>query len=222
MKKTNMLIVLSLFATNLYAAQAPWVGMDLKGLPCKGGSQGYGPFDYTKYRDRGKLPVVEQHHFTPEVENHTGGKEGYIEGDLDYTLRAIPNHHKALLSTIRYQLKINKKILINPRPLMSPVECYLQRAIYFSPNDAAAISLFAYYLKEIGQLEKASSLYEKALVIDPDNEKIEYSYSLLLIELKQYDKALEYAEKSYAHGRPPQGLKKKLIKLGVWKDSADK
>jgi tetratricopeptide (TPR) repeat protein len=198
------------------------VGSDLKGLPCNGGGQGYGPYDYTKANERGHIPVVEEHHFTPEVENHIRGKSGYLTGDLDYTLRAIPNHHKALLSTIRYQLKLNEKLLAKNRPLETPVECYLQRAIHFSPNDAASVSLFAYYLKEIGQLEKAAKLYEKALDISPDAAKIEYSYSLLLIDLKQYDKALEYAKKAYTHGKPPKGLKNKLVKLGVWKELADK
>lgn len=216
MKKMQALILL-LFSTHLYAAKAPWVGADLKGLACSGQGQGYGPYDYTKANERGKMPIVEGLHFTPEVENHINGKSGYLETDLDYTLRAIPNHHKALLSVIRYQLKLNKKLLAKPRPLMSPVECYLQRAIHFSPNDTGSVSLYAYYLKEIGQLEKAADLYQKAINIAPKNAKIQYSYGLLLIELKQYDKALEYAEKIYAHGKPPKGLKNKLIKLGVWK-----
>lgn len=221
MKKTQAVILL-LFSSYLYAAQAPWVGADLKGLPCTGEGQGYGPFDYTKSNERGKIPIVEAHHFTPEVENHLKGESGYLEGDLDYTLRAVPNHHKALLSVIRYQLKLNKKLLLKNTPLLTPVECYLQRAIHFSPNDAASFSLYAYYLKEVGETQKAADLYQKALAIAPDNAKIQYSYSLLLIDLKQYDKALEYAEKAYTHGKPPEGLKNKLIKLGVWKKPADK
>jgi len=216
MKKTLVLILL-LFSNHLYAAKAPWVGVDLKGVTCTGEGQGYGPFDYTNAKERHNIPIVEIHHFTPNVENHIKGQEGYITGDLDYTLRAVPNHHKALLSVIRYQLKLNKKLLAENRPLMTPVECYLQRAIHFSSNDAASISLYAYYLKEINQPEKAADHYQKAINISPNNAKILYSYSLLLIDLKQYDKALEYAKKAYANGKPPEGLKNKLIKLGVWK-----
>ncbi len=221
MKKTPALILL-LFSSYLQAAQAPWVGADLKGLACTGEGQGYGPYDYTKANERGKIPIVEDHHFTPEVENHIRGKSGYITGDLDYTLRAIPNHPRALLSAIRYQLKLNIKLIDANKPLMTPVECYLQRAIHFSPNDATPIELYAYYLKEIGQPQKAADFYSKALTLVPDNAKIEYSYSLLLIQLKQYDNALKYAEKAYSHGKPPEGLKNKLIKLGVWKKTADK
>lgn len=222
-KLTRLFLILLLLPTTSQARNAaPWVGADLRGLPCNGEGQGYGPWDYTKTNERPKIPIVEHYHFTTDVENHIKGESSYIEGDLDYTLRAVPNHHKALLSAIRYQLKLNKKQLRANRPLMTPVECYLQRAIHFSPNDAGSVSLYAYYLKEIGLLEKAADIYQKALDIAPDNAKIHYSYSLLLIEQKQYDKALEYAKKAYAHGKPPTALKNKLIRLGVWKELVDK
>jgi len=206
-----------LMPTTTQANSAPWVGVDFNGLPCKGGEQGYGPYDYTKADERDKIPVVEQHHFTPEVEHHIKGKSGYVTSDLDYTLRAIPNHSKALLSVIRYQAKLNNKILHNPMPLMSPVECYLQRAIHFSPKDVGSYSLYAYYMKESGKPEKAAEIYQKALTISPNNAKLAYSYSLLLIEQKQYEKALDYAKKAYAHGKPPEGLKNKLMQLKIWK-----
>ena len=223
LKLTHIFLIVLLLPLTVHARNAaPWVGADLKGLPCSGKGQGYGPYDYTKANERSKIPVVEEHHFTPEVENHISGKSGYIENDLDYTLRAVPNHHRALLSAIRYQLKLNKKQLKRNDPLEAPMECYLQRAIHFSPSDAATVSLYAYYLKGIGQLEKATDLYQKALTIAPDNAKIQYAYSLLLIELKQYDKALEYAKKAYTHDKTPEALKNKLIKLGVWKVPADK
>lgn len=220
MKRTLSLLLL--FSGNIYAAQAPWVGIDFKGLPCQGQGQGYGPYDYTKKNHRPHIPIVEQHHLTPDVINHIKGQEGTIPGDLDYTLRAVPNHHEALLSTIRYQLKLNNKLLIKNRALLTPVECYLQRAIHFSPNDAGTVSLYAYYLKETGQKNKADDFYQKALNIAPDNPKIAYSYSLLLIELQQYEKATEYAKKAYANKKAPPALKNKLIKLGFWKEPVDK
>jgi tetratricopeptide (TPR) repeat protein len=220
LKLTRVYFIALLLPLSVQARNAPWVGVDLKGQPCHGEAQAYGPWDYTKGEERSKIPVVEEYHFTPAVENHIKGKSGSIEQDLDYTLRAVPNHHKALLSAIRYQVKLNKKILGIHTPLMTPVECYLQRAIRFSPTDFGTVSLYAFYLKEIGELDKSAEYYEKALAIDPDNAKVEYSYSLLLIELKQYDKALEYAKKAYAHGKPPKALKEKLIKLDVWKEPA--
>ncbi len=215
MKRAHILILM-LFSTPIGAAQAPWVGQALNGLPCLGGAQGFGPYDYTMRSQIPKdLTIVETYHFTPEVEQLIAGHSGTIEGDIDYTLRAWPNHHKALLSIVRYQLGINSKM--RQGKLKTPPECYLQRAIHFSPQDSASYSIYAYYLNKVGQSKRAADVYEKAIKITPNNAKLEYAYSLLLIELKKYDEALDFAKKAYAHGKPPLALQNKLKKLGVWK-----
>lgn len=221
MNITQLLLFFSLTFTlqNTWAeASAPWVGSDFKGYPCSGKIQGYGPYDYTQRQkiEASHLSLVESAHFIPDVENLIAGATGSIAGDLDYTLRAWPNHHRALLTLIRYQLKINDKLNTENKLPTAP-ECYFQRALSFSPKDAAATSLYGYYLRKIGRLDDAAKAYEKALELSPDTSKIEYAYSLLLIDLKQYDKALVQAKKAYQHGTPPNGLKNKLIKLGVWK-----
>jgi len=131
-------------------------------------------------------------------------------------LNAWPNHHRALLSVVRYQLKINEK-LSKDSPLSSAPECYFQRAANFSPTDGVTKSLYGYYLRKIGRLKEAATLYEEAIKLAPGISKIEYAYSLLLIDLKKYDQALVHAKNAYKHGTPPPGLKKKLMALGVWK-----
>ena len=60
----------------------------------------FGPFDYRTERGY-NLDVVESYHFTPPVEALIRGSSGTIGGDLDYTLRAFPNHDRALNATIR-------------------------------------------------------------------------------------------------------------------------
>lgn len=199
------------------SASAPWVGQTLNGIACSGNGQGYGPFDYTQ---RHKLPpinlsLVEGAHFRPTDENHIEVHGRSIPGGLDYTLRAWPNHHRALLSAIRYQIKLNNKLI--KEKLKPPAECYLQRAINFSPKDANSYSLYGYYLKKTGHLKQAKKRFKQALQLAPNNSKIEYSYSLLLIELKQYAEALDIAKKSYEHGKPPSGLRNKMIRMGIWK-----
>lgn len=200
----------------IIANQAPWVGVDLKNSNCTGGGQGYGPFDYTNPEHKDKIPVVEEHHLTFNVENHIKGQEGSIPSDLDYVLRAIPNHHRGLLSMIRYELKLHNKLTQEPIPLLTRPECYLQRAINFSPNDASSYALYGYYLYKLGNLEKAVKYYERALVIQPNNSKIAYSFSLLLIDLKRYNEAMKQAKIAYKNKQAPQKLKQKLVKLGVW------
>lgn len=206
------------------ANTAPWVGTSLNEIQCDGGGQGFGPFDYTR---RNSLPheisLVEGAHFTPDVENLIKGKTSATpEGDLNYTLRAWPNHHRALLSIIKYQLKINSKLQLkwdrSVDKLTTPPECYLQRAIHFSPKDAVSYSLYGYYLKKVGHLEDAIKYYEKALEIAPENAKFAYSFSLLLIDLKRYEDAVKYAKIAYHKGKTPDKLKQKLKKLGVWNE----
>ena len=79
---------------------APWVGVDLKGKNCTGKITGFGPYDYRTAPEHIKN-LVEGRHFRPDVEYLRGGEAGAISplleipGNLDYTLRALPNHHRA-------------------------------------------------------------------------------------------------------------------------------
>src|SRR5678816_4417104 len=58
----------------------------------------YGPFDYRTDRTGTTLSIVEDNHFTPAVEQLISGITSSVGGEIDYTLRAFPNHHRALLS----------------------------------------------------------------------------------------------------------------------------
>jgi len=94
-------------SNNLAAKEAPWVGLDLNGINCTGRGQGYGPFDYRTATEF-QRHIVEVRHFTPDMELLKGGKAGGISpileipSNLDYTLSALPNHHRALLTAIRF------------------------------------------------------------------------------------------------------------------------
>lgn len=205
-----------------YAATAPWVGQTLSGIICTGNAQGYGPFDYNERLIRpNDLKIVEGYHFNSDVQNLIKGQSGHITGDLDYTLRAWPNHHKALQVISRYHsLHTSSQDKRYARKTLSPVECYFQRAINFSPNDAITHMLYAIFLYHSNQSKKAAEQYEKALVISPDNMSIHYNYGLLLTSMKQYDKALVHAKKAYESGYPLPGLKRKLVKAGKWTEIA--
>jgi|CXWL01.1.fsa_nt_gi tetratricopeptide (TPR) repeat protein len=220
-----MYIIIVLFSLIAFPAQAkntilaPWVGNDLKGLGCVH-TQGYGPFDYTKRHSISPehLELVEGAHFKPDVENLIEGPHRSSDSpwpDLDYTLRAWPNHPRALLTMIRFQEQVNRKITKHKAPV--PAECYLQRAIHFSPEDPVPYALYGYYLRKLGRLEDANKYFLKATELAPEDAKLAYSYSLLLIDMKKYDDALKYGQLAYKLGNPPVSLKNKLIKLGVWK-----
>lgn len=200
---------------------APWVGNDLNGLICRGKAQGYGPYNYLNAKHRkNHLEIVETHHFSRDTANLIRPMISSFADDFDYTLRAWPNHHRALRSLIRYQIELVKNIRKKDaklgKKLLSPAECYLQRAINFSPKDITVYSYYGYFLRKIGEFEKAIKPYEQALKISPNNPKLEYGYSFLLIDLKRYEEATQHAKNAYRKGSPPIGLKNRLKKLGLW------
>jgi len=210
----SLVILLLISSTfNSYAANAPWVEQSFKGGPCRGGNQGYGPFDYTIKHSlpTQNLRLVESAHFTYQVENLIKGNAGNLVSDLDYTLRAWPNHHRALNSISRYQL-----LFSNRKKTLSPVECYFHRAIRFSPNDATTRMLFGIFLHKTKHYKMALEQYNKATELSPKNPIIRYNYGLLLFHLKKYQQAQQQAVIAYGANFPLNGLKNKLKRVKFW------
>ena len=177
---------------------------------------GYGPYDYTNATHRAQnLPIVEQYHFTPNIEALQSGNTGYVGGELDYTIKAFPNHHRALSALVRLALKDKTA---RPKGTVASVECYLDRAAKFQPKDGMVRLIYATYLLKGGKLNPAQEQFEAAESLLPNNMNVEYNYGLYYFERKNYDKAYEYAKKAYDHGFPLPGLKNKLAKVGKWKN----
>jgi tetratricopeptide (TPR) repeat protein len=204
------------------AGRAPWVGSSFRDAPCQGDPTGYGPYDYTeRHKHRSNLHTVERYHFNQNVENLKGGAQtpSGLEGDLDYTLRAFPNHHRALYAVVRYQFIKGNKIYRSAK--LSPAECYLQRAINFSPGDGMAHMIYGILLHKSGKPEKALGQYEKAEKLIPGNGQLLYNKGLLLVDMGRHDQAREIADELYRQSFPLQGLKNKLVEAGYWHNRAD-
>lgn len=208
-------ILLSSLSLALQAANTPvFVGNDLSGKPCNGNYQGYGPFDYT---ERGRylkeLKKVEDYHFTQDVESLVRGSTTTLPyGDLAYTLRAWPNHHRALNAMSRYQLRLKRR----NKSIPIATECWLQRAIHYSPNDATIYMLYGIHLQNYKKLKQAEKNYQIALKLDADNIQTHYNYGLLLFELKKFDEAKNHAAFAYSRSFPLPGLREKLKSQGYW------
>ncbi len=206
------------YPLSVYGAAAPWVGETLTGTPCSRHSgSGYGPYDYTqRARYAQNLKLVEGAHFNHRVESLTAGAKPTAKNplpDLDYTLRAFPNHHRALNTAIRYAITDPKRFKSHK---FSPVECYLIRAVHYSPKDATTHMLYGIYLHRTQHLEKALSYYEQASSLNPRDLQIQYNMGLLLVDLKRYEEAAEIAHTVYASDFPLIGLKKQLSAAGHW------
>lgn len=197
---------------------APFVGEDFQGRLCQGRTENYGPFDYLERATLiDELRLVEGHHFNGNVESLVSGQSAQTPmGDIAYTLYAWPNHHRALYSAIRWRLRTYPKH--NPTQKKIPTaECFVQRAIQFSPGDGISYMLYGILLQRTGQLEEALAQYRTARKFNPKDTQIKYNLALVLLELNKPKEAIALAKEIYAKDFPMKGLKKKLKEAGHWK-----
>lgn len=219
-----------------------WPGTALDGRKCSGGPQGFGPFDYndktysvaglyTRHGSKTESPLrfVEKAHFTHEVERLIRGRSSSVPSDIDYTLRAFPNHSRALWSMIEYQLKNNPKKKFTRQTLSLPIshtlrypvpppECYLNRAEAFDSGDATVQIIYGVYLHKRRQHVDALGRYLKGEKLDPLNVELLYNIGLLYTDLGEFNKAKEYADKVYAENYPFTALRERLQKSLKEKD----
>ena len=185
----------------------------------------FGPFDYTDPSSRAKgyggssttskLSIVEHRHFTPEIEMLIkGGTTASPLPDLDYTLHVFPNHHRALMSIIRFKNKYGKNKFSELHKLEP--ECYLSRAIRFNPKDSIVRMLYGIYLHTEKKYKAALKQYQMAEKYGLDSSELYYNMGLLYLKLGDNNMAKTYAKKAYLMNFPLPGLKNKLTKLNLW------
>lgn len=182
-------------------------------------ANGYGPFDYRK-AESSQRSIVEKFHFTSKVETLRGGSTASTPGgDLAYTLRAFPNHPRALMATIRFAEQTKR----NPPPeMIYSVSCWLERAEAFQPDDTTVKMLFGSYLVRSGKPKEGIQKLEASLELSGDDTNVLYNLGLAYFELKDFDRSLELAHRAYEAGFPLPGLRNKLKKAGKWKEIPQK
>lgn len=175
-------------------------------------SNAFGPFDY-RVADGNTRSMVETHHFTPEVERLERGVSSSLGGDIAYTLRAFPNHPRALAAMVRLGVTLKVK-----KPVGSPysIDCWLERASRFQPDDTSVLTITGYYQSKNGDRTGAIRTYRKAIEMGRDDGNIHYNLGLLLLEEKDFTGALDAAKKARARGFSLDGLEKKLKAQGRW------
>jgi len=177
----------------------------------------YGPYDYRT--EKPKLAIVEVAHFTPDVEFLRGGNTSTLGGDIDYTLRASPNHHRALNSMMNLALRLHTK---KPQGAHYTLDCYFDRALRFAPNDGIVREIYGVYLSRTDRKRDAVRVLEDALQFENDDANLHYNLGLVYADLKDYPNALKHAQLAYRLGASLPGLRNKLEAAGQWRGSADK
>jgi len=227
-RKKQMMPVRTLFAIctifvqiNVFAQVSASFCGDLK--------NGFGPFDYRadhhiqapgdQMPHSEKRRLVEGAHFSRRVENLIGaqssGQVGPPGSDLDYTLRAFPNNHRALMAVMRYGEKTGSQ---QPPGLPRVVECYFERAIRFKSNDTVARIIYSTYLAKNKRGPEAVAQLEQATTFAGDNAFTHYNIGLAYFDLKIYDKALRQAHRAMEIGFERTQLRDMLEKAGQWRE----
>jgi tetratricopeptide (TPR) repeat protein len=181
--------------------------------PCGPLSQGhYGPFDY-RTASRGQKDIVENAHFRRDTYLNLKGTTGPAGGDINYTLRSFPNHHRALDAMQR--LAAFEKA-DPPRGAMYTVECYYERALRFVPNDQVVRLLYVNFLIKRGRKEEAGKHLEYIVSTTPDQALTQYNAGLLYADMGAWDQALVQAHRALAMGLLKPELKHRLEKENRW------
>ena len=176
----------------------------------------YGPFDYRT--DRDKQAIVVGAHFTPEVEALIRGTTSARPGaDIDYTLRAIPNNHRALLAMVRLA-KMEKTA--QPSGSRYTLSCWFERALLFRPDDSVVRMLYSQYLYSQQDKLKASQQLDRALPYAKDNGVTHYNLGLHYFDQGLFEKARLQAHTALALGVTQTGLREQLSQVGQWREPA--
>ena len=178
---------------------------------------GVGPYDYRHPGDTPDIPGgiaanLEGNHLRPETEALRAPNAG---ADLDYVLRAVPNHPRALLAMVRLSQKMKSE---NLKIGVFTIPCHFIRSITFAPDDPTVRFAYGLYLSNFGKKEASLAQFLKAEELGADNANNLYNIGLLYVDLRDYDKGLAYAKRAYAAGFPLPGLRDKLKRAGKWQE----
>lgn len=212
--REGVVFLLFAFGQNTFAA-------NLEDYACPPFRHTFGPFDYRTATSEQK-GLVEGAHFPADVEHLRKGKRspsgGYIMvpgQEIDYTLRAFPNHPRALLSLSRLSAQERTD---KPTGIKVKVDCYFHNAITRWPDDSMVRVIYGTYLTQRKNAEEALKQFEKAQELGSENPSMYYNLGLAYFEIKRYPESLEAAHKAYSLGFPFPGLRNKLESVGHWQN----
>lgn len=182
--------------------------------PCGDLTTSYGPYDYRT--DRDKLPIVDNHHFTPQVEALIRGVSGPLGAELSYVLAAFPNHHRALNAMIRLTERDHWQQPVGAR---YDVDCYFDRALRFRPDDVVVRLLYVTYLVKRARRDEAKAQLAAAARDAGNNGLFHFNIGLLYLDLGEVELAREHARRAQALDFSRPELIERLRAIRRWDDA---
>jgi tetratricopeptide (TPR) repeat protein len=227
-----MKIWIAVFLTVFFALALPQEGL-AQVVPggCGSLQNAFGPYDYRRdkyhYESTYKswealVNIVERAHYTVETQLLVQRKSGLVVptgADLSYTLRAFPNHHRALLTLVQLGQKENAE---QPRGSIYTIDCWFKRAVSMAPDDSVVRLIYATYLFKANRPAEAEKELAVADWYGADKPFTQQNIGLIYFDMKMYDKALLHSHKAYALGFTTQPLKEQLIAAGKWSEPSGK
>lgn len=186
-----------------------------------------GPWDYadpsssvpTGEDPMGRIKRVENVHFQPAMRalDLKLFSIDRLTSEFYYTLKILPNHPHALLAMSRLEKMAGGKLRqmgISPDMPKVSADCFFDRAIRFRPEDKAVRMVFGIHLHQRGRYKEALREYELAESLDEQSANFYYNIGLLHADMKNWDRAYEYAVKAERGGLMLPALRGKLEKAG--------
>ncbi len=167
--------------------------------------------EYDYYTDnpraRKEINIVIKHHWDNAVSavDALRYKSGIAE--LDYILRYIPNHPRALLLLSKLTISLGRTSKADP---------YFENAIKFGPQYENSYSVYGIHLFRSGRYKKSIKKFKAALSINPNSSEIHYNIGLTYFAIKDIQNTKIHAQKAYILGYPFPGLREKLKSVGQW------
>lgn len=201
-------------AATLAVASPLALGEEPFAIGCGSLDNAYGPYDYTNpTHRREKLAIVEGAHFSIDVfELRRGMTATSPLMDIDYTLRAFPNHHLALDAMARLHRREGVERFPQNRYSLA---CWFERARQWRPDDGMVYLIYGTHLFYLDRLEDAEPVLLKAAALLPRSAEAHYNLGLLYVRLGNHDEAARWAEKAYELGAQLPGLREQLARAGV-------
>ena len=173
------------------------------------------PWDYRTVKQF--YALVENAHFTPQVETLIRGQSGSLPGpDIEYTLSVYPNHPRAILAATRLSERDQTQFR---NRLPRPVECYYEMALRFAPDDAVIRMLYARFLAARQRKPEAILTVQAALDLSDGNPLTQRNAGLIYLEMKEYQRARDLAyvlQRSYPN---EDVLRKALVGANEWREA---
>ncbi|MGB7216218.1 MAG: tetratricopeptide repeat protein [Gammaproteobacteria bacterium] len=201
----------AVLAVVLGAASSLALGDEPFAFGCGSLENAYGPYDYRNATHRReKLPIVESAHFTIDVfELRRGVTATFPLVDIDYTLRAFPNHHLALDAMARLHRREGVERFPQGRYSLA---CWFERARQWQPDDGMVYLIYGTHLFYTDRLKEAEPVLLKATELLPRSAEAHYNLGLLYVRLGNHEEAARWADKAYELGAQLPGLREQLAK----------